>query len=52
MSLQAYKQGRIKQAAQDGNREFISLLACISATGRALPATLIYQGESYNLLDT
>lgn len=38
-------------AKQDGNREFISLLACISADGTAIPPGLIYQGESGDLQD-
>ena len=33
MSQEAYKSGRVRQAVQDGNREFISLLACVSAIG-------------------
>ncbi|RFU26763.1 hypothetical protein B7463_g9572, partial [Scytalidium lignicola] len=36
---------------QDGNKEFISILACISATGIALPPGLIYTGESHDLRD-
>jgi hypothetical protein len=30
---EALKSGRIKKAKQDGSREFISCLACISAIG-------------------
>jgi hypothetical protein len=52
MSIEAYKSGRVHQAIQDGNREFISLLACVSAIGKKLPATLLYKGESYDLRDT
>ena len=37
---------------QDGSREFISLLAAISADGTALPPALIYQGDSYDLQST
>ena len=43
------KSSRITKAATDGSREFISLLACISATGTALPPALIYQGKSNDL---
>lgn len=50
MSLEAYKQGRITAASQDGSREFISLLACICADTTAIPPALIYKGE--NLQDT
>jgi len=49
MSKEAYKSGRIRYASQDGNREFISLLACVCADGTALPAALIYQGKSGDL---
>ena len=42
----------MKQAAQDGSREFISLLACVSAIGRCLPAALIYKGEGFDLHNT
>ncbi|KAF7571262.1 TolA, Membrane protein involved in colicin uptake [Pyrenophora tritici-repentis] len=33
-------------AVQDGNREWITLLACVCASGDALPPALIYQGTS------
>ena len=49
MSKEAYKSGRIRYASQDGNREFISLLACVCADGTALPPALIYQGKSGDL---
>ena len=45
MSMEALKNGRIQYACEDGSREFISLLACISADGTALPLSLIYKGE-------
>ena len=50
MSSEVYQQGRITAANQDRNREFISLLACISADLTAIPPALIYKGE--NLQDT
>jgi hypothetical protein len=34
MTQEALKSGRIKKSKQDGSREFISILACISAIGR------------------
>ena len=49
MMREAYESGRIPNASQDGNREFISLLACINATGQAIPPSLIYKGESTTL---
>jgi hypothetical protein len=52
MSKEAYNSGRVRQAVQDGSREFITLLACVSAIGKALPPALIYKGESYDLQDT
>ena len=48
----ALESGRIIGTSQDGNREFISLLACISADGSFLPPALIYKGESYDLRDS
>ena len=52
MTLEALLSGRITHASQDGSREFITLLASISATGIALPPALIYQGDSGTLQDT
>lgn len=52
MTKEAYDSGRIRQSVQDGSREFISLLACISAIGRVLPPALIYKGDSFDLQDT
>jgi len=52
MAREAYKSGEVRQAAQDGNHEFISFLACVSAIREAIPATLLYKGESHDLQDT
>ena len=52
MSLEAYLSGRIRYASEDGSREFVSLLACIGATGKVLPPALIYRGDSGSLQDT
>ena len=52
MNKEAYNSGRIKYASQDGSREFISLLAYISAIGTAIPPLLIYKGDSAILQDT
>ena len=35
-----------KAAVQDGNREWITLLACVCASGESLPPALVYQGSS------
>jgi hypothetical protein len=52
MSREAFESGRITLASQDGSREFVSLLACVSAAGRALPPALIYKGSSRDIQDT
>src|SRR5450432_290670 len=49
MSLEAYQSSRIRHAQQDGNREFISLVAGICADGTSLPPGLVYKGESHDL---
>jgi len=51
MSKKAYESGRIKAASQDGSREFLSLLACVSAIGKALPPALLYQRDLGDLQD-
>ena len=35
-----------REAIQDGNREWITLLACVCGDGSALPPTLIYEGKA------
>ena len=35
-----------KAAVQDSNREWITLLACVCASGESLPPALMYQGSS------
>ena len=52
MAREAFQQGRITHAAQDGNREFITLLACVCADTTYLPPSLIYKGESGLMQDT
>jgi hypothetical protein len=47
-----YEEGKIKAHIQDGNREWITLLACISADGSALDPALIYQSDSGSIQDT
>jgi hypothetical protein len=49
MNKKAYESGQIKQAAQDGNREFVTLIDCVSATGEAIPPTLLYKSASGDL---
>jgi DDE superfamily endonuclease len=52
MSREAYEQGRCRQSAQDGSREFITLLACVLALGKTIPPTLLYKGQSGDLQNT
>ena len=51
-SKHALNSKKMLGAAQDGSREFISLIACICADGTALPPALIYAGMSQDLQDT
>jgi hypothetical protein len=48
----ALESGRITKAKQDKSREFISILAYISAIGKWIPPLLIYKGESGDLIST
>lgn len=41
-----YEQGGLKQHIQDGNREWITTIACICANKTKLPPALIYIGKS------
>jgi hypothetical protein len=50
MTQEALRSGRITKAKQDGSREFISILACISAIGKWILLLLIYKGESGDLM--
>jgi hypothetical protein len=52
MTLSAYKSGRVTKRKHDGNREFITCLAYISAMGKWIPPVLIYKRLSGNLRDT
>ncbi|KAF2802629.1 uncharacterized protein BDZ99DRAFT_503812 [Mytilinidion resinicola] len=44
----AYKLGRMRHVIQDGNREWITVVAAICADNTALPPTLIYQAGTNN----
>jgi hypothetical protein len=50
MTRAALESGRITKAKQDGSREFISILACISAIRKWILPLLIYKGESGDLM--
>ena len=52
MSQEAHESGRIEFVMIDGNREFVTLIACICADGTYTPVALIYKGESYDLQDS
>src|SRR3979411_2648966 len=52
MTRAAWESGRITKSKQDGNREFISILACISAIGKWILPLLIYKGESGDLISS
>tara|TARA_R110002003_G_scaffold699_2_gene21084 strand:- start:4978 stop:6333 length:1356 start_codon:yes stop_codon:yes gene_type:complete len=45
-SRHAYEAGKLKAQLPDGNREWITTLACICADGSALTPALIYQAAS------
>jgi hypothetical protein len=46
------KQGKLQGTAQDGNRTWITLMACICADGTSLPPALIYPATSGNIQDS
>jgi hypothetical protein len=52
VSIEALKSKRLLGSSQDGSREFITLIASISAAPGHLPPALIYQGHSHDLQDT
>ena len=52
VTREAYARGQLIGAQHDGSREWITLLACISAAGGRLSPALIYQGDSYDLQST
>jgi hypothetical protein len=51
-SRRLYEEGKIKAHIQDGNREWITLLACICTDGSALAPALIYQSASGSIQDS
>jgi hypothetical protein len=52
MTWESLKTAQCKYTYQDGNREFISLLACICIDGTTLLSALIYQSNSYDIQST
>jgi hypothetical protein len=51
-SRRLYEEGKIKAHIQDGNREWITLLACICADGSHIEPSLIYQSASGSIQDS
>ncbi|EED14580.1 conserved hypothetical protein [Talaromyces stipitatus ATCC 10500] len=47
-----YELGGFKQFLQDGNREWITTIACICAGGKAISPSLIYSAKSGNIQDS
>jgi hypothetical protein len=47
-----YDAGKLKAMLQDGNREWITTIACICADGTSLTPALIYRAVSGNIQDT
>jgi hypothetical protein len=45
-SKASYRRKEVTSALQDGNREWITLLACICADGSALSPSIIYEGKA------
>jgi hypothetical protein len=52
ITLAALKSGQVTKSKQDGSHEFISILAYVSAIGKAIPPLLLYYSELGDLLDT
>ncbi|KAI7973275.1 hypothetical protein EIK77_004552 [Talaromyces pinophilus] len=50
-SRRKYELGGHKHFLQDGNREWITTIACICANGKALSPALIYMSKSGNIQD-
>jgi hypothetical protein len=50
--LEALIKGLTKGLIQDGSREFITLIAAVSAVGNVIPPALLYASESGDLQDT
>ncbi|CEL07079.1 hypothetical protein ASPCAL10244 [Aspergillus calidoustus] len=51
-SKKKYQEGNFQERLQDGNREWITTIACICADGTSLSPGLIYQAASGDIQDT
>jgi len=52
LSRASYKSSQIQHIIQDRNREFITLIACISVVNITILSTLLYKSGSSDLQDT
>ena len=52
MGKDAWKSRKVRQACQDGSREFITCNAYVFAVSIRVLATLLYKGENYDLRHT
>ena len=48
-NLEHWASGKLRGAGEDGNREWITLIACICADGQYLPPCIIYSAKTGNL---
>lgn len=51
-SKSAFEEGKLRHILQDGNREWITTIACTCADGTSLTPALIYQAQSGAIQDT
>lgn len=51
-SRRLFEAGKMRRMVQDGNREWITTIACICADGSALTPALIYQAQSGDIQDS
>jgi hypothetical protein len=51
-SRRAWEKREVTSAVQDGNREWITTVACVGADGVALPPLIIFEAENGNLRDS
>jgi hypothetical protein len=52
MSRETYNKGLCRQSIQDGNCEFITLVAYVSALGQKITPVLLYKGQSKDIQDS
>ena len=52
ITLEEMRSGKIIEASQDRNREWVSLLPAVCAVALKIPPVLIYQEESWDLQDS